>query len=141
MIYSITRNYFKSAINVSMFSLIFLLSLHCASFAQSERGKEPNIPASAGATKPSDAQQILKDEVKLEKSWIKDKKKEDSIGKLISALDQKTHEKKSPKVKKSQKPSQVMSHKKVKKTRSEKRPQSLPTQENDTIFDDLFGNN
>ena len=71
----------------------------------------------------------------------KEKKKEDSIGKLISALDQKTHEKKSPKVKKSQKPSQVMSHKKVKKTRSEKRPQSLPTQENDTIFDDLFGNN
>jgi hypothetical protein len=59
-----------------MFSLIFLLSLHCASFAQSERGKEPNIPASAGATKPSDAQQILKDEVKLEKSWIKEKKKE-----------------------------------------------------------------
>ena len=69
----------------------------------------------------------------------KDKKKEDSIGKLISALDQKAHEKKRVKAKKSKRVTQSIEHKKIKQIRGEKTPQSQSTQENESLFDDLFG--
>ena len=149
-------NFFKPTNNLSKFSLIFFLSLQSVSLAQAktpqltqrlsqillaqnENAKPANTTGPAGVSKPAGAEQTLKDEVKLEKSWIKDKKKEDSIGKLISALDQKAHEKKPVKAKKSKKVSQSIDHKKVKHIRGEKTPQSQPSQENDTLFDDLFG--
>lgn len=156
MISSMKPNYIKRTNILSKFSLIFLISLQSASFAeaktlqpigrplqiifaQNETTKPATSPGSTNATKLTGAEQTLKDEVKLEKSWIKDKKKEDSIGKLISALDQKAHEKKRVKVKKSKKVSQSIEHKKIKQIRGEKTPQYQSTQENESLFDDLFG--
>lgn len=151
-------NYFKNKNNLSKFFLIFFLSLQSASFAQAktlqltqrlsqillsqnENAKPGNTQGSAGASKLTGAEQTLKDEVKLEKSWMMDKKKEDAIGKLISALDQKAHEKKNEKAKKSKKVSQSFDHKKVKQTRGKKNPQPQPSQESDPLFDDLFDSN
>ena len=156
MISSMKPNYIKRTNNLSNFSLIFLISLQSANFAQAktpdpigrplkiilaqnETAKPATSPGSTNAPKLTGAEQTLKDEVKLEKSWIKDKKKEDSIGKLISALDQKAHEKKRVKAKKSKRISQSTEHRKIKQIRGEKTPQSQPIQENDSVFDDLFG--
>ena len=155
MISSMKPNYIKRTNILSKFSLIFLISLQSASFAQAktlqpierplqiilaqnETAKQATSPGSTNAPKLTGAEQT-KDEVKFEKSWIKDKKKEDSIGKLISALDQKAHEKKRVKAKKSKKVSQSIEHKKIKQIRGEKTPQSQSTQENESVFDDLFG--
>ena len=156
MISTMKPNYIKRTNNLSKFSLIFFISLQSTSFvqaktpqlverpsqiilAQNETSKPATSPGSTNAPKLTGAEQTLKDEVKLEKSWIKDRKKEDSIGKLISALDQKAHEKKRVKAKKAKKVSQSIDHKNIKQIRGVKTQQSQATQENESLFDELFG--
>jgi len=89
MISSMKPNYIKRTNNLSKFSLIFLISLQSANFAQAktlqpierplqiilaqnETAKPATSPGSTNAPKLTGAEQTLKDEVKLEKSWIKD---------------------------------------------------------------------
>ena len=161
MISSIKLNYAQSGNNLGKFSLIFLLSLQASNFAlaktqvsesgrshlqiaQNEPAKPVTLPGPAGAAKQPNGQQFIKDEINLDKSWAKDKKKEDSIGKLISALDQKAHEKKRVKAKnleKTPRASASSERLKVKKNIGAKTPQAQPVEDNDTLFDDFFSGN